>query len=87
MTTPIPRPPGLPILGNVRQVNKDLPIVSLHNLHLQYGEIFELSMLGKIRTFAASQRIVHELADQQRFKKVISGALLAVRALAGDGEF
>jgi cytochrome P450/NADPH-cytochrome P450 reductase len=87
MSTPIPRPPGLPILGNIAQVDKELPTVSLHNLHLQYGEIFQISMLGKTRTFAASQRIVHELCDQNRFKKIVSGALFAVRALAGDGGF
>jgi cytochrome P450/NADPH-cytochrome P450 reductase len=86
MTTKIPQPRGLPILGNIRTVDHDLPVISLYNLHLQYGDIYKLNILGEERILVGSQKLVHELADQTRFQKVVKGALREVRALAGDGE-
>jgi cytochrome P450/NADPH-cytochrome P450 reductase len=46
MTTPIPQPPTLPIIGNLRQIDTEDPILSLINLAKQYGEIYQLSILG-----------------------------------------
>lgn len=37
MTTEIPHPTGLPLLGNLRDVDSELPIVSLSQLADTYG--------------------------------------------------
>ncbi len=86
MSAKIPQPRGLPLLGNIRTIDPDLPIISLYNLHLRYGEIYSLTLLGEEKIFVGSQRIVHEISDQTRFKKVVKGGLKEVRALAGDGQ-
>ncbi len=46
MHTPIPSPPGLPFVGNVDAIDKDLPLQSLHLLAKQYGDIYQLTMFG-----------------------------------------
>ncbi|CUA67283.1 NADPH-ferrihemoprotein reductase [Rhizoctonia solani] len=45
MTTPIPCPPGLPIVGNLTSVDADVPTNSLMLLAKQYGEIYRLRVL------------------------------------------
>ena len=47
MYTPIPSPPGLPVLGNVDAIDKDLPMQSLHDLAVKYGEIYSLTVAGE----------------------------------------
>ncbi len=44
--TPIPTPPAVPFLGHVNTIDKDLPIRSLDLLARQYGEIYQLNVLG-----------------------------------------
>lgn len=46
MTTPIPRPRSIPLLGNVHQIDSELPLLSYVLLAKTYGEIFELNILG-----------------------------------------
>lgn len=46
MTTPIPQPPAIPFLGNVHNIDKELPNRSFQLLAEQYGEIYQLNMLG-----------------------------------------
>ena len=48
MTTPIPSPPAVPFLGHINTLDKDLPIRSINLLAQQYGEIFQLTMFGKL---------------------------------------
>lgn len=38
-TIPIPQPKGYPIIGNITDVDPELPIVSLQNLAKQYGKL------------------------------------------------
>jgi len=37
-TMPIPGPKGYPIVGNITDLDPELPIASLQNLAKQYGE-------------------------------------------------
>ena len=37
-TVPIPGPKGYPIVGNITDLDPELPIASLQNLAKQYGE-------------------------------------------------
>jgi cytochrome P450 / NADPH-cytochrome P450 reductase len=46
MTTPIPQPPGIPFLGNVNTIDRELPIRSHIQLQKTYGEIYQMNILG-----------------------------------------
>ncbi|KAI0642932.1 bifunctional P-450/NADPH-P450 reductase [Trametes meyenii] len=89
MGTPIPTPPAVPFLGHVNTIDKDLPIRSLNLLARQYGEIYELNVLGKCdkRIFANSYALQNELSDEKRFLKKIGKNLDEVRNASGDGLF
>ncbi|KAI0823976.1 bifunctional P-450/NADPH-P450 reductase [Trametes gibbosa] len=87
MTCPIPTPPAVPFLGHVNTIDKDLPIRSIDLLAHQYGEIYQLNVLGDKRVFANSYALQNELSDEKRFAKKISAGLNEVRRAAGDGLF
>lgn len=50
MSQPIPTPPAIPFLGHVTSIDAELPVLSFHLLAKQYGEIYQLNMLGKFLT-------------------------------------
>ncbi len=50
MTTPIPSPPSLPLLGHVTQIEKEVPQRSFELLADQYGEIYQLNMISKLHS-------------------------------------
>ncbi|KAL1937786.1 hypothetical protein VTO73DRAFT_12805 [Trametes versicolor] len=85
--TPIPTPPAVPFLGHVNTIDKDLPIRSLDLLARQYGEIYQLNVLGDKRIFVNSYALQNETSDEKRFAKKISANLNQVRNAAGDGLF
>lgn len=82
----IPRPPGLPVLGNVLAIDPENPMLSIVNFLNQYGPIVNLKFPKQSVIMVGSQELVHELCDQDRFQKTVSGALEEIRALAKDGE-
>lgn len=85
---PIPHPPTYPLVGNVLSVDPDDPMLSIVNLMKQYGPIISLKFPKRPRPvlMVGCQEYVHELCDQERFQKVVGGALEEVRAIAKDGE-
>jgi cytochrome P450/NADPH-cytochrome P450 reductase len=87
MTTPIPQPPAVPFLGNIANVESEVPVRSHLLLAKQYGEIYQLNVLGKIFLMVNSYDLVAEVSDDTRFKKVPAGPLKEVRRAAGDGLF
>jgi cytochrome P450/NADPH-cytochrome P450 reductase len=84
---PIPYPPRIPFLGNLHQIPKGKISHHLLETSRAFDGIFELSFAGKPGVFITSPDLVAELSDERRFRKVISGGLYFVRALAGDGLF
>ncbi|KAH9891870.1 cytochrome P450 [Cubamyces lactineus] len=87
MYTPIPSPPGLPVLGNVDAIDKDLPMQSLHDLAVKYGEIYSLTVAGDKRIIVNSQALMAEVSDEKRFAKKIAANSNQLRNAAGDGLF
>ncbi|KAL1306999.1 hypothetical protein AAFC00_005629 [Neodothiora populina] len=87
MTTEIPHPPGLPLIGNVRDVDAELPIVSLSKLADTYGEVFSFSLAGNRRVVISSVELMDELCNEQRFSKMVSAGLAEVRNGTHDGLF
>ncbi|KAI0365332.1 cytochrome P450 [Pilatotrama ljubarskyi] len=87
MYATIPSPPGLPVLGNVNAINEDLPVMSLHELAQQYGEIYQLTVLGESTIVVNSQALMSEVSDEKRFSKKIAANSTQLRNAAGDGLF
>ena len=89
MSQPIPQPPPSLFLGNLRDIDPQDAIGSITQLIRRYGEIVKLQVPNgpkNGRLFIGSQRLVHEVADQGRFEKIVTGALQEVRSVAGDGK-
>ncbi|KAF5345044.1 hypothetical protein D9758_010444 [Tetrapyrgos nigripes] len=87
MSVPIPQPPKVPFIGNVRQLDRDVPINGFILLAKQYGEIYKLELLGRTMICANSSALQQELSDDAKFRKVVGAALVQVRNLVGDGLF
>ncbi|KAJ7577838.1 cytochrome P450 [Mycena floridula] len=87
MTTPIPQPPSIPFLGNVSYLDKEVPTRGFHKLAKQFGEIYQLNLVGRMVIFASSHALVNELSDDSRFRKSVGGALKETRTLLNDGIF
>jgi cytochrome P450/NADPH-cytochrome P450 reductase len=74
-------------LGNIAQVESQVPIRSFGLLAKQYGEIYKLNLAGNEFIVITSHALCNELSDDTRFHKGIAPALKQVRNLAGDGLF
>ncbi|CAK7265075.1 hypothetical protein SEPCBS57363_001399 [Sporothrix epigloea] len=86
-TEPIPSPPGLPLVGNLRDIDSTAPIQSLVRLADQYGDIYRLNIVGRTAVFVSSHALVNELCDEKRFKKNVGSVLKQVRNGVHDGLF
>ncbi|CAM1508732.1 Fc.00g055800.m01.CDS01 [Cosmosporella sp. VM-42] len=87
MTSPIPRPPGVPILGNILDVNPNNPWTSLKTLAEKYGEIFQIKVLGHTVVFVAGAALAEELCDEKRFRKYVGGPIVEIRYAVHDSLF
>lgn len=87
MTTPIPQPPGIPVLGNVLDVNPNNPWSSLKSLSEKYGEIFQIKVLGHTVVFVAGAALAEEICDEKRFRKYVGGPIVEIRYAVNDSLF
>ncbi|KAF9075533.1 fatty acid hydroxylase [Rhodocollybia butyracea] len=87
MTSQIPQPPSLPFIGNVTQLDKELPIQGFSLLAQQYGEIYLLNILGRKTIFLNSQELANQVSNDAKFVKIVGAALDEVRYLVGDALF
>lgn len=85
MAEEIPHPPGLPLIGNLRDIDAELPLQSLSQLADQYGPIYSLSTFGKRRVLISSVALMNEVCDEKRFSKHVAAALNEVRNGTHDG--
>ncbi|KAH6838702.1 NADPH-cytochrome P450 reductase-like protein [Alternaria alternata] len=83
---PIPGPPGLPIVGNIGDIDATNPTQSMCNLTLKYGPIWKF-YLGGDRVVIANQAHLNEICDEERFSKIIAASLEQVRNGVHDGLF
>ena len=84
---PVPQPPLKPVIGNLAELDGEAPVQSLMGLARTYGSFFKMRILDHEFYVSSSQELVNELCDETRFRKHVSGALLEIRAFAGDGLF
>ncbi|KAF7557827.1 hypothetical protein G7Z17_g372 [Cylindrodendrum hubeiense] len=79
MSSPIPQPPGLPLVGNIRDINPSNTWASLKTLAEKYGEIFQIKVLGHTIVFVAGAAIAEEICDEKRFRKYVGGPIVEIR--------
>ena len=84
---PVPQPPLKPIIGNLGDIDGNVPIQSFMKLAETYGPFFKMRFLDKDFYVASSRELVDELCDEKRFTKRVGAALQEIRAVAGDGLF
>ena len=65
----IPSPRGLPIVGNILDIQDEVPIHGLERLIDIYGPIIKLNILGNERITVANVELLEELCDEKRFWK------------------
>ncbi|KAI0522059.1 cytochrome P450 [Xylaria bambusicola] len=87
MSQPIPQPPGLPLLGNIKDVDPNNTWWSLKTLSEKYGEIFQIKVLGKTLVFVAGAALAEELCDEKRFRKFVGGPIVEIRYTVHDALF
>ncbi|EFZ02758.1 cytochrome P450 [Metarhizium robertsii] len=87
MPQPIPRPPGVPLLGNIFNITPSNTWASLNKLSEEYGEIFQITVLGHTIVFVGSVALTEELCDQKRFRKYVGGPIVEIRAAVHDALF
>ncbi|KAK7193653.1 hypothetical protein DPSP01_000204 [Paraphaeosphaeria sporulosa] len=83
---PLPGPPGLPIIGNLGDIDAENPMQSFIRLSDTYGEIWKFHLAGE-RIVIASQALMNEISDETRFSKIIAASLNEVRNGTHDGLF
>ncbi|KAJ5535701.1 hypothetical protein N7513_008887 [Penicillium frequentans] len=84
MTSKIPQPPGVPLLGNVLDVNPSETWGSLIKLSEKYGPIFKITVLGKQIYFISNVALLDEICDEKRFRKCVTGPVVEMRQLANN---
>ncbi|KAI0839545.1 bifunctional P-450:NADPH-P450 reductase [Hypoxylon sp. FL0890] len=87
MSHPIPQPPGVPLLGNVFDINPNNTWESLKALSEKYGEIFQIKVLGQTIVFVAGAALAEELCDEKRFRKYVGGPIVEIRYAVHDALF
>lgn len=87
MSNSIPKPPGVPVLGNIFDVNPGNTWESLRKLSEKYGEIFQIKVLGKTIVFIAGAALAEEVCDEKRFRKYVGGPIVEIRYAVHDALF
>ncbi|KAG5302133.1 bifunctional P-450:NADPH-P450 reductase [Histoplasma ohiense] len=87
MTTPIPGPPGVPLLGNIFDINPKDTWGSLKSLADKYGEIYKVNALGHQIVFIGSAALLEEICDETRFRKCVTGPVVEIRRAVHDSLF
>lgn len=87
MSHQIPQPKGLPLVGNILDVKPSNTWQSLQRLSEQYGEIFQIKVLGNTLVFVAGAALAEELCDEKRFRKFVGGPIVEIRRAVHDALF
>lgn len=80
----IPGPRGLPLLGNVLDLDAGSPVEGLIRMAQEYGPIYKLTVPGGVRLIVSGPDLVEEICDDARFDKLVGGGLSNLRKGAVD---
>ncbi|KAK7043912.1 hypothetical protein VNI00_008078 [Paramarasmius palmivorus] len=67
-TTTLPGPPGLPIIGNLLDLNVEYLYTKCHEWGQQYGDVFRLNALGETMVIVNSAEAANEFFDKRGTK-------------------
>lgn len=84
---PIPGPKGYPFIGNLLDLQDDVPLHALERLVDIYGPIFKITVLGSERVMVGGFDLFDELCDESRFYKIPAKALQSGDPTAAKGLF
>ncbi|KAF7562617.1 hypothetical protein G7046_g1524 [Stylonectria norvegica] len=87
MHSEIPGPRGLPILGNITDIDPSDAVASLGAIAQKFGPIYKLNLAGSEKLFISSRDLLDEVSDETRFTKLVSGPLFELRNCVGDSLF
>ncbi|KAJ5972126.1 uncharacterized protein N7479_002044 [Penicillium vulpinum] len=89
MSSPIPQPKGLPILGNIFAISPSNVWGSLNKLAAEEGGagIFKIKILTTQIVFITNAALLEEICDEKRFRKSITGPVFELRNVTNDGLF
>ncbi|KAL6721245.1 hypothetical protein ACLMJK_000347 [Lecanora helva] len=87
MTTPIPQPPGIPLLGNIFDIVPSNTWTSLQKLWEKHGEIFKITVFGQQIVFVGNVALAEEICDEKRFRKFVGGPIVEIRYAVHDSLF
>ncbi len=84
MSTPIsieaiPGPHGLPVIGNLRNIDAAHPFESLMDLSREYGPIYKMTFPGGVRLFVSGADLMDEICDDASWDKLVTGGLSNLR--------
>lgn len=83
-----PYPSGRrPILGDVLGTDRRAPLQSIMRRGAQLGPIFEIKIFEQKFVFVNGAELAAEFADESRFEKALSPAIVALREFVGQGLF
>ncbi|MFR9803510.1 bifunctional cytochrome P450/NADPH--P450 reductase [Pseudonocardia sp. RS010] len=84
----LPGPPGLPLLGNLFDIDSTAPLDGFARMAGEYGPLYRLSLPGGPRLILSGAELAAEVCDDSRFDKAIGGGLANLRGGAvGSGLF
>jgi len=81
---PIPKPHGLPIVGNLFDVrHEDGSLKAVERLADIYGDVFQLTVAGKNTIFVSSAELLQQFIDEKQFVKLPPPALTTGDSVRG----
>ncbi|KAL5091646.1 hypothetical protein Trisim1_002862 [Trichoderma cf. simile WF8] len=83
----IPKPKGLPVIGNLHNIDLDSPLFSLIELIEPLGPICQLTFGSELNIFVSSIELLNELCDETRFHKIVTAELEKLRYVVHDALF
>ncbi|HEY5878829.1 MAG TPA: cytochrome P450 [Nakamurella sp.] len=83
----LPGPHGIPVLGNLLDLNNPHPIDTLIGWAREFGPIFKLSVPGTTRVIVSGADLLPEICDDDRFDKQLGPGLVAARGTQTPGLF
>ncbi len=84
----IPGPRGLPLLGNIFDIDAHSPTEQMVRMAQEYGPIFKLTTPAGLRLLVSGPDLVEEICDDTRFDKAVSSGLRNLRGgVVGAGLF
>ncbi len=83
----LPGPHGVPLLGNLLDLNNPQPIDTLIGWAREFGPIYKLTVPGTTRVIVSGADLMPDICDDERFDKQLGPGLTAARGTGTPGLF